>query len=134
MSYGEEAVGLAFNPSGDPQVKRIKVCHDDRLSSGVSAAEGGRGVTLDELAVLYAETLVRRSVAFKPPKPRGYGGAFQPHVGLIMALHRQGKSAVEIAAAVPPMGRDWLDPGAREPLSPSMVRYILRRQREEAVQ
>jgi len=79
-------------------------------------------VTLDDLAVLYAETLVRRPVAFKP------------HVGLIMALHRQGKSAVEIAAAAPPMGRDWLNPGAREPLSPSMVRYILRRQREEAVQ
>ena len=36
MSYGERAVGLAFDPSGDPQVKRIKVCHDDRLPSGVS--------------------------------------------------------------------------------------------------
>jgi len=43
MSYGEQAVGLAFNPSGDPQVKRIKelyaeiidICNDNRLPSGI---------------------------------------------------------------------------------------------------
>jgi hypothetical protein len=44
MSYGEKAVGLDFNPSGDPQVKRLKelyaeiidICNDDRMPSGVS--------------------------------------------------------------------------------------------------
>jgi hypothetical protein len=41
MTYGERAVGLSFNPSGDPDVERIKklyaevidFCNDARASS-----------------------------------------------------------------------------------------------------
>lgn len=39
MTYGEKAVGLSFNPSGDPKVQKLKelfaqiidICHDERI-------------------------------------------------------------------------------------------------------
>ena len=44
MTYGEQAVGLTFNPSGDPKVREIKqlfaqiidLCKDARIEAGQS--------------------------------------------------------------------------------------------------
>jgi hypothetical protein len=57
----------------------------------------------------------------------GYHGMFKEYVGEIKRLHEEGKTALEIAETVPPHKDNW---GRVSPLSSSMVRFILRRERE----
>ena len=50
LTYGEKAVGLTFNPSGDPDVDRVKklfaevidLCHHKRLLAANRGTEKGR--------------------------------------------------------------------------------------------
>lgn len=59
MTYGEKAVGLAFNPSGDSKVQEVKelyakiidVCNDLRTESG----QGEKGRLLS-VAITEAQT------------------------------------------------------------------------------
>jgi hypothetical protein len=59
MTYGEKAVGLTFNPSGDPKVNEIKVayakiidlCNELRTEAG----QGERGRLLS-VAITEAQT------------------------------------------------------------------------------
>lgn len=59
MTYGEKAVGLTFNPSGDPLVIQVKkafaeiidLCNDERAAAGQS--EKGR---LLSVAITEAQT------------------------------------------------------------------------------
>lgn len=60
MTYGEKAVGLTFNPSGDPQVQKLKelyaqiidLCDDIRFKAG-NPSEQGR---LASVAITEAQT------------------------------------------------------------------------------
>ena len=54
------------------------------------------------------------------PEDRGYCGAFRPDLPLIVKLYREGKTPMEISAAVKP-ARGY-------GLTPEMVRYILKRE------
>ena len=42
MSYGEKAVGLDFNPSGDPKVKRLKELYAEIIDI-LNDSRGGNG-------------------------------------------------------------------------------------------
>jgi hypothetical protein len=43
MTYGEKAVGLAFNPSGDLNVERIKKLYAEIIDACNQLREGERG-------------------------------------------------------------------------------------------
>ena len=50
LTYGQKAVGLTFNPSGDPKVQKLKelfaeiidICHEGRIASGFPIQENDR--------------------------------------------------------------------------------------------
>ena len=43
LTFGEKAVGLTFNPSGDPTVERIKVLYAEIIDICNQGREGGQG-------------------------------------------------------------------------------------------
>lgn len=47
MTFGEKAVGLTFNPGGDPQVQKVKAAFaaiiDDLHDQRVKSSEEGKG-------------------------------------------------------------------------------------------
>jgi hypothetical protein len=59
MSYGEKAVGLTFNPSGDPDVEEIKFAYAkiitqmDRLRT---TTESGEAKRIASIAITEAQT------------------------------------------------------------------------------
>lgn len=58
LSYGEKAVGLTFNPSGDPRVQRVKELYAaaiDLIAADFPAEPCERGAMLKE-AIRYAQT------------------------------------------------------------------------------
>lgn len=58
LTYGQKAVGLAFNPSGDPVVRRIKELYADiidLMNTARDAAEGGETARLCSVAITEAQ-------------------------------------------------------------------------------
>jgi hypothetical protein len=59
MTFGEKAVGLTFNPSGDPQVDRIKRLYAeiiDICNEGREGDYGGEQKRLFSIAITEAQT------------------------------------------------------------------------------
>jgi hypothetical protein len=62
MTWGEKAVGLTFNPSGDPTVHRLKalyaeiidICNDARLHEGEAARLWSIAITEAQGAQMWA--------------------------------------------------------------------------------
>jgi hypothetical protein len=62
MTYGERAVGLTFNPSGDPDVQRVKelyaeiidFCYEARNGSGEKARLFSVAITEAQAAQMWA--------------------------------------------------------------------------------
>lgn len=62
LSYGQKAVGLKFNPSGDPKVDRVKelyaelidLCHDARREAVLTSRS--EQVRLFSIAITEAQT------------------------------------------------------------------------------
>ena len=59
LTFGEKAVGLTFNPGGDPEVIKVKaLCADliDKLNDLRNAAEGAEKKRMYSVAITEAQT------------------------------------------------------------------------------
>ena len=59
LTFGEKAVGLTFNPGGNPQVTAIKAAYAaiiDQLNDARTAVGPGEGARLYSVAITEAQT------------------------------------------------------------------------------